>query len=118
MEHVTKSVTGRHQISDETGHVATPDVTKSVTSLIYHLQGGRPEDATTRRTAIVRPSGKPDSAEQATLPRRPWEPDETGLDPRPETPQPSPVLTAAKRAAPSLAEQFITALRTEYEEKR
>lgn len=118
MEHVTKSVTGRHQISDETGHFATPDVTKSVTSLIYHLQGGRPEAATTRQTPIVRPSGKPDSAEQATLPRRPWEPDETGLDPRPETRRSSSILTAAKREAPSLADQIITALRIKNEEKR
>lgn len=37
---VTKSVTGRHQISDETGGFDHLDVTKTVTSLIYHLGGG------------------------------------------------------------------------------
>lgn len=37
---VTKSVTGRHQISDETGGFDHLDVTKTVTSLVYHLGGG------------------------------------------------------------------------------
>lgn len=41
MKHVTKSVKGRHQISDETGLIRVLGVTKSVTSLPTIYQGQR-----------------------------------------------------------------------------
>ena len=41
MMHVTKSVTGRHQISDEIAHVRAMHVTKSVTTLLTIPEGER-----------------------------------------------------------------------------
>lgn len=50
MKHVTKSVNGRHQISDEIGHFRGYGVTKSVTSLLTIYYWQRQHGETTMRT--------------------------------------------------------------------